>query len=70
MNREKRIKLQNELASIIYNDIKDYVDSNDGLTYIEAIGILERLKEHFAYNSSLSIIDIRIKRDIKKDFSK
>lgn len=68
MNKEKRLKLYNELASIIYNDIKDYVDSNSELTYIEVAGILVKLKKHFVEGAMLNVMDIRIKRDIKKGF--
>lgn len=68
MNKEKKIKLYNELASIIYNDIKDYIDSNDDLTYTEVVGVLEQVKKHFSINNAIDVTNIMIKRDIRKNF--
>lgn len=67
MDKDKQTKLYN-LASILYGNIKDSIEAEDGLNYFEVVGILEQLKQHFSTNTAINITDIRIKRDITRNF--
>jgi len=63
-------RIYRDLISTIYNDVKDYISSEDGkdLTYLEVAGMLDRLADHFKDHSQLEIInmtDILIKRQIR-----
>jgi len=69
--RENRISMQRDLTAELYNIIKHAVEDNirvDGLTYIEIVGILDKLKAHFRSNATINITDIMIKREIKRNF--
>ena len=63
-------RIYRDLISTIYNDIKDYISSEDGkdLTYLEIAGMLEYLGKHFKDNSTIELVnvtDILIKRQIR-----
>jgi len=69
--RENRILMQRDLTAELYNIIKHAVEDNirvDGLTYIEIVGILDKLKVHFTSNATINITDIMVKREIKRNF--
>lgn len=63
-------RIYRDLISTIYNDIKDYINSEDGkdLTYLEVAGLLNFIADHFKDNSQLDMVnmtDILIKRQIR-----
>lgn len=68
-------RIYRDLISTIYNDIKDYISSEDGedLTYLEVAGLLNFIADYFKDNSQLDMMnmtDILIKRKIRDNRNK
>lgn len=68
-------RIYRDLISTVYNDIKDYINSEDGndLTYLEIASLLNFIADHFKDNSQLDMVnmtDILIKRKIRNSRDK